>query len=62
MLRHKNCITTRAITCVISLTTSVLTMRFYIDSDLWDAESGVPGHVKPGPDNNNSLPRIPADA
>ena len=31
-------------------------------SDLGDAESGVPGRVKSGPDANNSLPRIPADA
>ena len=29
-----------------------------IASDLRDAESGVPGHVKPGPDANNSPPRI----
>ena len=31
-------------------------------SDLGDAESGVPGREKPGPDANNSLLRIPADA
>ena len=31
-------------------------------SYLGDAESGVPGRFKPGPDANNALPRIPADA
>ena len=30
--------------------------------DLGDTELGVPGREKPGPDANNSLPRIPADA
>ena len=32
------------------------------NSDLGDAEFGIPGRVKPSPDTINALPRIPADA
>ena len=39
---------------------SLVTVR--VPSDLGDAEFGVPGRVKPGPDANNSLPRIPTDS